>query len=456
MKIHNFTFPAAFILLTFLPLRGFSQHLINNATEPPDSKAPPAEKLFPLAHIEEDTLFHSDEARTVKQMDATPDGSHWYVVDEFAHWQYITINGQPFPERYHDIAGTGTQLSPNGDHLIWTGLMHAYTTKGFDSTMAFLYEDTSLLFKNVSDYPNLEFSRSGNHWAALLPAAFAAQTGDRDLIIADGRIVHKNEPFPHQFSFSHDEQHWAYRSTDLLNENLVTDRSDSAILLYHWPYPSATSTYDATIWRYTPDVNWNHKKLEGRDYDFNFAHVARVNKTAYSSLSGDTSRMYVNFKGHNQGLYRWAAQFLMDDSGKHLAYFACDPAITHKNQDERRAVVVYDGKVFAGPFPGVILLFMSPSGKHIAYSLSLGASKFYLDKTLLAKTSRIVDAVWSPDESKLAFISGGIHSKYFVVANGKRSPLFEQIGHLGWSADGKYVEFTGVSNGRVIHVKQSL
>ena len=134
----------------------------------------------------------------------------------------------------------------------------------------------------------------------------------------------------------------------------------------------------------------------------------------------------------------------------------CDPAITHKNQDERRAVVVYDGKVFAGPFPGVILLFMSPSGKHIAYSLSLGASKFYLDKTLLAKTSRIVDAVWSPDESKLAFISGGIHSKYFVVANGKRSPLFEQIGHLGWSADGKYVEFTGVSNGRVIHVKQSL
>jgi hypothetical protein len=456
MKIHKLTFLATFSLLLILPRIGVSQHLINNATEPPDSKVPPAESLFQLAQIKEDTLYHLDEARSVKQMDATPDGSRWYVVDEFAHWQYITIDGRPFPTRYHDIAGAGTRLSPNADHIIWTGLMHAYTTHGFDSTMASLYEDTSLLVQNVSDYPDLEFSKSGKHWAALLPSAFNAQTGDRDLIIVDGCIVHKDEPLPHQFSFSHDEQHWAYRSTNILNENLVTDRSDSAVTLYQWPFPSATSTYDATIWRYTPDVDWNHKKLEGRDYDFNFANVAKVNKTAYSSLSGDTSRMYVNFKGHNQGLYRWAAQFLMDDSGHHLAYFACDPAVTHKNQDERRAVVVYDGNVFAGPFPGVILLFMSPSGKHIAYSLNLESTKFYLDKTLLAKTSRVVDAVWSPDESQLAFISGGAHSKYFVVVNGKRSPQFEQIGHLGWSADGKHVEFTGVSNGRVIHVKQSL
>ncbi len=456
MNIRNLTFPVALGLLALLPRIGISQHLINNAEEPPGTKAAPSESLFKPAHVEEDTLYHLDEARTVKQMDATPDGAHWYAVDEFAHWQYITIDGHPFSERYHDIAGAGTRLNLDGNHLIWTGLMHAYTTRGFDSTMASLYEDTTLIARNVSDYPELEFSKSGAHWAALLPSAYTAQTGDRDLIIVDGNIVHKDEPLPHQFSFSHDEQHWAYRSTNQLHENIVTDRSDTAMLLYQWPYPSATSTYDATIWRYTPDVDWNHKKLEGRDYDFDFTPVAKVNKTAYSSLSGDTSRMYVNFKGHNQELYRWAAQFLMDDSGHHLAYFACDPAITHKDEDERRAVVVYDGNVFAGPFPGVILLFMSPSGKHVAYSLSLESAKFYLDKTVLAKTSRVVDAVWSPDESNVAFISGGVHSKYFVVVNGKRSPSFEQIGHLGWSKDGTYVEFTGVTNGRVIHVKQSL
>jgi hypothetical protein len=456
MKIHNLTFPLILSLLVLLPQSGMSQHLVNTATEPPPSKNGPNEKLFPRAHVEVDTIYHLDQARSIKQMDATPDGSLWYVVDEFAHWQYITIDGQPFPERYHTIAATGTRISPHCDHLIWTGLMHAVTTRGFDSTMSYVYQDTTLLFQQLSDYPELEFSRTGSHWAELLPSAFTGQTGDRDLVIVDGRIVHKNEPVPHQFSFSHDEQHWAYRSTDHLLENLVTDRKDSATLLYQWPYPSATSTYDATIWRYTPDVNWNHKRLEGRDYDNDFTNVARVNKTAFSSLSGDTSRMYVNFKEHNQGLYRWAAQFLMDDSGQHLAYFACDPAITHKDQDERRAVVVYDGKVFAGPFPGVILLFMSPSGKHIAYSLNMESSKFYLDKTVLAKMSGVVDAEWSPDESKLAFIAAGDHGKYFVVAGGKRSPSFEQIGHIGWSNDGTYVEFTGVSNGRVIKVKQSL
>ncbi len=455
MNILYRIFSIAAVLLLVLPQLGFSQHLVNTATEPPPSKVGPAEKLFHPAEVELDTIYQLDQARAIKRMDATPDGSHWYVVDEFAHWQYITIDGRTFPDRYHEISATGTRLSPHGDHLIWTGLMHAFTTKGFDSTMAYVYRDTSLLLKGVGDYPQIEFSKSGNHWAEVLPRAFTEQPGDRDLIIVDGRIVSKNNPIPRQFSFSDDEQHWAYRSTDLLHENLVTDRTETAKLLYQWPYPSKTSTYDATIWRYTPDVSWNHKKLEGRDYDFDFTNVARMNKTAYSSLSGDTARMYVNFKGHNQGLYRWAAQFLMDDSGQHLAYFACDPAITNKDQDERRAVVVYDGEVYAGPFPGVILLFMSPSGKHVAYSLSLESAKFYLDKSVIAKTSGILDAAWSPDESKLAFIAVGSHGKHFVVADGKRSPMFEQIGQIGWSADGKFVEFTAITNGRVVKVRQA-
>jgi hypothetical protein len=455
MNIYKPTFLLAIGLLV-LPQRSHSQQLINIPTAPLPGKDEPTEKLFRPAHVEADTLYHLDEARTLRQMDATPDGSEWYVVDEFAHWQYITIDGRPFPERYHDISGTGTHITPNGDHLIWIGLMHAFTSKGFDSTMSFLYEDTSLLCKVVSDYPELEFSTSGKHWAALLPSAFTGQTGDRDLIVLDGRIVHKNDPVPHQFSFSHNEQHWAFRSTDLMKEDLVTDRTDSATLLFNWPYPTETSTYDATIWRYTPDVLGTHRRPEGRDFDFEFANVARVNKTAYSSLSKDTSHMYVNFKGHNQGLYRWVSELLMDSSGQHVAYLACDPSITQKGQDDRRSVVVYDGNVVAGPFSGATLLFMSPSGKHIAYSLDLESSKFFLDKTVLAKTSAVVDAVWSPDESKLAYVVSGSHGRYFVVADGKRSQLFEQIGHIGWSKDGKFVEFTGIINGRVMKVKQSL
>ena len=121
-----------------------------------------------------------------------------------------------------------------------------------------------------------------------------------------------------------------------------------------------------------------------------------------------------------------------------------------------RAVVVYDGKVFAGPFPGIAVLFMSPSGKHLAYSLNLRSSKFYLDKKVYAKTSAVTDAVWSPDESHLAIIVVGEHGKLFVAANGKRSPLFEHIGRVGWSRDGRHVEFVGILNGKVIEVRQSL
>jgi len=434
---------------------GFAQHLVNIAGVP-SGIGTVTEKLFRPAHVALDTIYSLDEARAVKHMDAMPDGSHWYVVDEFAHWQYITIDGHPFPKRYHEISATGTRLAPNGNFLIWTGLMHSFTQYGFDSTSADLYRDTSLVVHVVSDYPSLEFSRSGEHWAALLPAANYKQTTDRDLVVVDGSLVRKGETYPHQFSFSHDEQHWAYRSTNGLLEQLVTDRSDSAILLYTWPTPSATSSYDATIWRYTPDVTLNHKFFEGRDYDYDFEHVAKVNKTAYSSLSADTARVYVNFNGHNQGLYRWASDFLIDSSGQHLAYIACDPNITRTSNHERRAVVVYDGKVLAGPFPGITVLFMSPSGKHVAYTLDLHSSKFYLDKKVLARTSAVVDAAWSPDESHLAFIAAGEHGKFFVVADGKRSPLYERIGRLGWSADGRFVEFTAISNAKVITVKQSL
>src|SRR5581483_8853150 len=305
-------------------------------------------------------------------------------------------------------------------------------------TMAYLYKDTTLILKNVGDYPSIEFSPSGKHWTAMLPAAYNGQDEPRDLVVVDGAVVRKNFDITTnpQFSFSHDEQHWAYRSVKGLDEKLVTDRSDSAIFLYRWPTPSQTSSYDATVWRYTPDVVSIRHRLEGRDYDYGFTHVAKVNKTAYSSLAADTARVYVNFDGKNEGLYRWTSQLLMDDSGRHLAYFACDPHVTEKGGDERRGVVVYDGKVYAGPFPGVTVLFLSPSGKHLAYSLDQTSSKFYLDKKVLAHTSAVLDAKWSPDESQLAFVAAGEHGKFFVVANGKRSPLFEYIGRIGWTDNG--------------------
>ncbi len=417
---------------------------------------PNAENLFKPASVDESVLYRLDEARTVKQMDATADGAHWYVVDEFANWQYITIDGHPFADRYHEIAGTGTRLSPNGDYLIWSGMMHAVTEKGFDSTTVYVHKDTSLVAHYVSDNPEVEFSHSGKHWAETLPYAYYLQKGDRDLVIVDGQVVSKGNIYPHQFSFSHDEQHWAYRTTENFAERYVTDRTPTPVLLYNGNIPTGQSTYDPTIWRYTPDVRANPKRLEGRDYDFLWEHVAKLNRTAYSSLAADTSRMYINFNNRNQSLYRWISQVLIDNSGDHIAYFAADPKMKLPSTNERPAVIVQDGKIYAGPYPGVRLLFMSPSGKHLAYSLAAGVQKFYLDKKVLAKTSGITDAAWSPDESKLAFVAAGTHGKFFVVANGKRSALFEQIGRISWTPDGKTVEFVGIRNGQVVHVQQRI
>ena len=450
-----------------------AQELINTAKPPTGRTGPSADKLFPPAHVEQHNIFSLDQARRVEFMDATPDGSHWYVIDAFANWQTITIDGHPFPQQFHEISASGTRLSPNGDFVLWTGLMRAYTREGFDSTMTYLYKDTSLIGNFLSDFPSIEFSRTGRRWAVMLPYAYETQKASRDFVVVDGKVVHKNEVLPHQFSFSDDEQHWAYRATDGLLEKLITDATDdTSIVLYKRSVPQSGSTWDPTIWRYTPDVTYYHRMLEGRDYDFEFDHVAKEYRTAYSSIAGDTARTYINYAAmgagasHNQGLYRWIAQVLIDDSGHHITYVAADPSITRRtdSSDEHRAVIVYDGKVVAGPYLGVSNLFLSPSGRHYAYTLQqycatcgqAGIAKFYLDQKLAYKTNQVVSCIWSPDESLVALVVVGEHEKLFVEAGGKRSPLFEQIGRVGWSPDGRHVEFMGISNGKLIAVKQSL
>ena len=459
MNSRNLIYRLSLFLLTalLLPRLGLAQFDRGGKPAPmPEPKLPSTEKLFPLAKAEEKVLYSLDLARQVKLMEATPSGDHWYVVDAFANWQQITIDGHLIPEKFHEISATATKLSPTGDYVIWSGLLRGYTKVGFDSTTTYLYKDSSLIGSYVADYPSIEFSPSGRRWAALLPYAYEQQAGDRDFVIIDGKVAHKNLNYPHLFSFSHDEQHWAYRSTQGLQENFITDAMDSAVLLYkRRPAAKDGSYWDPTIWRYTPDANYLHKILEGRDYDFQFAHVARRYQTAYSSAAKDTLHAYISFNGKNQGLYRWVNSIMIDDSGNHIAYIAADPTPVKKGKyvDERRAVVVYDGKVIAGPFPGIAQVFMSPSGNHIAYGLDAVSAKFYLDKKVVAKTSHILDCVWSQDESKIAYVVVGEHDKVFVVSGGKRSTTFEHLGRIGFSADGNSVQFTGIRNGKLIAVK---
>jgi hypothetical protein len=276
----------------------FSLHGVAQKHQPKTASTKTAEKYFPLAKASETALHTLDAARKITLMDAAPDASHWYYVDEFAHWQQMTIDGQTVERRFHEIPKSGTRLSPNGDYVIWTGLMHGFTQHGFDSTTAYLYKDAAPIDHYVAEYPSIEFSASGKRWAALMPYAYETQEGDRDLVIVDGLLARKGDIMPHEFSFSHDEKHWAYRATNGLLEFLVTDRSDTTIFLYKRNPPNNGVTWDPTIWRYTPDVTYNHRLFEGRDYDFSFAHVARQYRTAYSTAS-DTAHVFINFNDHN-------------------------------------------------------------------------------------------------------------------------------------------------------------
>jgi hypothetical protein len=415
-----------------------------------------ADKYFKPAKSTEQAIYSLDPARKVVLMDATPDASHWYIADEFAHWTQMTIDGQLIDRKFHEIPASGVRLSPKGDYLIWTGLMRAYTKLGFDSTSVYLYKDMAPIGHYVADYPSIEFSHSGDRWATLLPYAYETQLGDRDFVVVDGLVVHEREISPHQFSFSHDEKHWAYRATDGLVEKLVTDKADTSIFLYKRTPLANGETWDPAIWRFTPDVTYNHRLYEGRDYDFGFTHVAKELRTAYSSISRDTAHVYMNFNDRNQPMYRWVSDVHIDDSGHHIAYFAASRAANASDSaSTRQAVVVFDGQEMAGPFNSMGRLFMSSSGKHIAYSTDEISSAFYLDKKLAAKTNQILDCVWSPDESHAAFITAGEHNKEFVVVDGKRSGLYEWIGRIEFSPDSKSVEFAGIRGAKLYKVRVS-
>jgi hypothetical protein len=416
-----------------------------------------ADQLFPPGRVEQRQVFQLDAARSIRLFDATPNASHWLVISDFANWQRITIDGRPIEKDFHEISTDATRISPNGSYVIWTGLLRAFTRDGFDSTTAFVYHGDSLVAHYVADYPMLQFSRTGARYAVLLPYAYQKQKGDRDLVIVDDSTAVRNEVYPHQFAFSHDETQWGVRSSDGETERLITSEGKSFVLYKHKSDPNGTQ-WDPTIWRYTPDVKDFAGGLPGRDFDMHFTGVARQYRTAYSSLSKDTARTWIQFGGKRHDLYRWINNVVIDTAGRHIAYFACDPSVTHSGeaQNEHKSDVVYDGKIVAGPYPELSRLFLSPSGKHIAYTLGKNEAEFYLDTKLQSHTSQVVRCVWSPDEKKIAYVAVGEHDKYFVVVNGKRSPLCEFIGRVAWDPKGRFVEFAGVTNARVTHFRMPL
>ncbi|MDP4220369.1 MAG: hypothetical protein Q8916_12585 [Bacteroidota bacterium] len=425
------------------------------------TEMPLAEK-YPAAKLSEKEIYTFDIARPVKHFDATPTGDNWFAVDEFGLMQTMIVRGVRFEKRFNEIPVHTARLSPKGDEFIWMGLERSFDSKGFNTTTTTVYKSTmqSVVPDSIgsftSDYNSLYYSRSGNHWAAVLPAANVYQRGLRDVVLYDGLIIGKDNPKPASFSFGPDELSWAYRSTDARDEFLVTQYAVQKMYTRTNSNPYLPSP-DPIIYHFTPDISSIRYTLDGRDYDFGFRHSAQLYKTSYFPSHQDTSHMYLIFGDKRGPNFRWINNIQIDTNGNHVAYFACDTTgegrVLHRN--EKIGVVVEDGKIIAGPYEDMGRLFLSPSGKNIAWSAKKnGTISLYLNGKRVGDVGEYVDFFWSGDEKKFAYLSGDERGKNFLVAGGKRSPAFDRVGRVGWTSDNKAIEYCAVKYDKLLKIRQ--
>src|SRR5262249_28045759 len=144
--------------------------------------------------------------------------------------------------------------------------------------------------------------------------------------------------------------------------------------------------------------------------------------------------------------------------GNHILYFANDTTTNGdpKYRDER-GLVVRDGKVIAGPYNHVVRLFHSPGAEHTAWTAGRDTIvDLYVDGNILGSVGEYIALTWSPDETKTAYATMTERQKLYVVAGGKRSALYDFIGRIGFTSDGKAVEYLAIKYDKLVHVIQPL
>lgn len=415
------------------------------------------------AAVTEKVIYEFDPARPVEHFDATPDGSLWFAVDGFASLRNMIIAGTRIERDFNEIPVASAQLDPSGKYIIWIGLMRSYDDDGFNTTTSELYKahlhgdhvhNDSVGFI-TADYNTLSFSPKGEHWAALMPRANVKQQGLRDVVILDGNIVSTDNQMPRMFSFGKDTDSWSYRSTEDTKEFVVT--KDGKQLLYERRNKNPYVQSDDPIIRFFSPQNIALGGIvEGFDYNYNFTKPAALYKTSYRSTHRDSARTYLIFKNKVHPPLRWINNIAIDTAGNHIAYLGADPG-WRPMTDERKGVVVLDGNVIAGPYESTSLLFMSPSGKHLAWTIKENnAMKLYYDKKFVADVGVGMKVVWSHDEKQYAYVTSNERGKSIVHVGSKQSDAYDRTGRIGFSADSKTLEFVGLKGSKLYHVKMKL
>jgi hypothetical protein len=427
---------------------------LGNSAHAQEQDVPPAPELkYPKAKVTETTVASLDIGRRVRTFDASPDGSNWLVVDKFGQWESIVINGERYPTEYNAIPATTARVSPNGKYAIWIGLQRSFTDDGFNSTLGTLFKGTDSILSYTSDYQKLFFSSDGENWAATFPYANEKQVQDRNAVVLNGKTIGLNGGTPTEFVFG--PNGWAYRTSDEEKEYVTTQEGTSLLRTRKRAMGAAQPT-DSIVWQYAAHQRLNDAELRAIDFDAPGV-VAKQLRTSYRAKDQKNALAFMVYDEKGQMPTRWITNVLLDTSGKTIAYFACDPSLNNKfnNRDERPGVVVYNGQKYDGPYTSLERLFLSKSGKNIAYSVSGDSSRMVLNKRVLGPVGMISQALWSPDEKYFAYATSNDKNKLQVVAGGKVSPAYEHVGKMAWTNDGKFVEYMAIRNGKVLKVKQA-
>ncbi len=438
-------------ILPFLLL--FASFLANDLRAQELEASPVPELNYPKAKVTESNIGTLDISRRIRMFDASPDGSNWLAVDKFGQWESITINGERYPTEYHSIPVLTSRVSPNGKYIIWVGLQRAFTDDGFNATLATLFRGTDSITVYTSDYNELFFSRNGESWAATFPYANAKQSEDRNAVVLNGETIGKNGAAPKDFVFGPDG--WSYRTADEEKEYLTTAKGTTVLRTL----PKAVGSIgrsDSIVWQYAPHQRMNDAELNAVDFEITGA-VAKKHRTSYRPQDQKNALAFISHQNRGQMPSRWITNVMLDTSGENMAYFACDPTLNNKytDRDERAGIVVYNGKKYDGPYTSLERLFLSKSGKNIAYTVSGDTSAMMLNKKIIGPVGQISQALWSDDEKQFAYVTSNNKNKIQVVAGGKVSKAYEHVGKIAWTKDGKFVDYVAVSNGKVLKVRQS-
>ena len=259
---------------------------------------------------------------------------------------------------------------------------------------------------------------------------------------------------PRTFSFGKGADTWAFRANDDTREYLITKTGEQVVAM-HDKNPYARQD-EAIIRFFSSDNIALGGIVEGLDYNNHFSNAAALYKTSYRSTQLDSARHYLIFRNKVQKPHRWINNISIDTSGQHIAYFGADPNWT-RGGDERKGVVVLDGNVIAGPYASTSLLFMSPSGKHLAWTVKEGETmKLYYDKKAVGDVGAGMKMIWSKDEKQYAYVTANARGKSIVFASGKESAPYDRTGRLGFSADGKTLEFVALRANKLYQVRMKL